>query len=158
MGPGSQRFRTFWGSAGRFCRTFHIAKSLLKEGAAEPQRFCRTLGAKPSFSRPCRFLSERPKRGRKNGTARKLSKSVEKLFDVFWRFLTFCALRENCRKVSKNFWRFLPCSKIVEKCRKTFWHFLTTFDVFWRFLTWPLSASPAFPGPADSSPKNRAHA
>ena len=55
------------------------------------------------------------KRGRKKGAARKLSKSVEKLFDTFWRFLTFFALRENCRKVSKNFWRFL-----------------TIFDVFWR--------------------------
>ena len=62
------------------------------------------------------------KRGRKKGAARKLSKSVEKLFDTFWRFLTFFALRENCRKVSKNF--------------------LTLFDDFWRFLTWPLSAGP----------------
>ena len=62
------------------------------------------------------------KRGRKKGAARKWSKSFEKLFDTFWRFLTFFALRENCRKVSKNF--------------------LTLFDDFWRFLMWPLSAGP----------------
>ena len=37
--------------------------------------------------------SEAPKRGRKKGAARKLSKSVEKLFDVF------CP----ARKLSKNF-------------------------------------------------------
>ena len=39
-GQGSQRFprilRNFWGSAGRFCRKFHIVKSLLKRGSAEP--------------------------------------------------------------------------------------------------------------------------
>ena len=51
-----------------------------------------------------------------------MSKSVEKSFDTFRRFLTFFALRENCRKVSKNF--------------------LTLFDDFCRFLTWPLSAGP----------------
>ena len=71
------------------------------------------------------------KRGRKKGAARKLSKSVEKLFDTFWRFLTFFALRENCRKVSKNF--------------------LTLFDDFWRFLTWPLSAGP-FCNPLTKAP------
>ena len=58
------------------------------------------------------YMSADCKRGRKKGAARKLSKSVEKLFDTFWRFLTFFALRENCRKVSKNF--------------------LTLFDDFWR--------------------------
>ena len=68
------------------------------------------------------FRSADCKRGRKIGAARKLSKSVEKLFDTFWRFLALFALRENCRKVSKNF--------------------LTLFDDFWRFLTWPLSAGP----------------
>ena len=49
--------------------------------------------------------SEPPKRGRKTGAARKLSKSVEiflTLFDAFWRFF---ALRKNCQKVSKNYWR-----------------------------------------------------
>ena len=40
------------GFAGRFCRTFHIVTSLLTKGSAEPERFCRTLGAKPSFSGP----------------------------------------------------------------------------------------------------------
>ena len=69
---------------------------------------------------------ESPKRGRKTGAARKLSKSVEKNVDTFWRFLTFFALREKRRKVSKIF--------------------LTLFDDFWRFLTWPLSAGP-FCGP-----------
>ena len=53
--------------------------------------------------------SEPPKRGRKNGATRKLSKSVSTLFDDF-----------------------LPCAKIVEKRQQTFWHFLTIFDVFWR--------------------------
>ena len=48
-------------------------------------------------------VSEPPKRGRKTGAARKLSKNVEKYFDTFWRFLTFFALREKCRKVSKIF-------------------------------------------------------
>ena len=43
--------RKFWGSAGRL----HIVKSLLKKGSAEPQRFCRTLGAKPSLSGPADF-------------------------------------------------------------------------------------------------------
>ena len=62
-------------------------------------------------------MSDPPKRGRKNGAARKLSKSVENTFDAFWLF-----------------WRFLPCAKIAEKSRKkklfdTFWRF---FDVFWR--------------------------
>ena len=65
------------------------------------------------------LFSEPPKRGRKNGAARKLSKSVEKLFDAFWRFLTFfCPARE--------------LSKTVEKL----------FDTFWRFLTWPVSTGP----------------
>ena len=76
--------------------------------------------------------SEPPKRGRKTGAARKLSKSVEKYFDTFWRFLTFFALREKCRKVSRIF--------------------LTLFDDFWRFLTWPLSAAP-FCGPLISRNK-----
>ena len=65
------------------------------------------------------LLSEPPWRGRKNGAARKLSKSVEKLFDAFWRFLTFFALRENCRKVPRS----------VEKVFDAFWRFLTLFDV-----------------------------
>ena len=43
------------------------------------------------------------------------AKIVEKCRKCFWHFLTFFALRENCRKVSKNF--------------------LTLFDDFWRFLT-----------------------
>ena len=47
---------------------------------------------------------EPPTRGRKNGAAQKLSKSVEQLFDTFWRFLPH---EENSRKVSKNFWHFL---------------------------------------------------
>ena len=64
--------------------------------------------------------SEPPKRGRKNGAARKMSKSVEKLFDTFWRFLRFFALREKCRKVSKNFW-----------------HFLTIFDRFCKVAPFP---------------------
>ena len=61
--------------------------------------------------------SEPPKRGRKNGAARKLSKSVKKLFDVFWRFLTFfCPARKLSNSVEKLFDTF-------------FWRFLT-------FLTW----------------------
>ena len=42
--------RNLWGSAGRFRETFRIVKSLSKKDSAEPQRFCRTVGAKPSFS------------------------------------------------------------------------------------------------------------
>ena len=58
----------------------------------------------------CLFLySEPPKRGRKTDATRKLSKSVENIFDAFWRFLTFFwrffALREKCWKVSKIFWK-----------------------------------------------------
>ena len=52
-GRGSQRFprnlRNLSGSPGRFCRTFHIVKTLLKKGSAEPLG---TLGSKPSFSGP----------------------------------------------------------------------------------------------------------
>ena len=44
--------RNLCGSAGRFCERFHIVKSLFKKSSAEPQRFCRTLGAKPSLSDP----------------------------------------------------------------------------------------------------------
>ena len=44
--------------------------------------------------------SEPPKRGRKDGAARKMSKNFLTLFDDFWRFF---ALRGKCRKVSKNF-------------------------------------------------------
>ena len=56
------------------------------------------------------------KRGRKKGAARKLSKSVEKLFDTFWRFLTvFCPARKLLKSVEKRF--------------DTFWRFLTFFDV-----------------------------
>ena len=73
-------------------------------------RRCSNSTSKKRFE--SKLLSADCKRGRKKGAARKLSKSVEKLFDTFWRFLTFFALRENCRKVSKNF--------------------LTLFDVFWR--------------------------
>ena len=53
-GPkGSPEFcGTFGGSAGRFCRMFHIATSLFKKGSAEPQKFCRTFPAKASFSGP----------------------------------------------------------------------------------------------------------
>ena len=55
-GLGSQRFLRIlqnpWGSAGRFCKTLHIVKSFLKKGSAEPQKFCRSLGFKPSFSGP----------------------------------------------------------------------------------------------------------
>ena len=75
--------------------------------------------------------SEPPKRGRKTGAARKLPKSVENIFDTFWRFLSFLALREKRQKVSKIF--------------------LTLFDDFWRFLTWPLSAGP-FCGPLTEEP------
>ena len=55
--------------------------------------------------------SETPKRGRKIGAARKMSRSVEKLFD--------------------DFWLFVPCAN-VEKCRNLSWHFLIILDVFWR--------------------------
>ena len=68
------------------------------------------------------FSIRAPRKGPEKWCRAKIVESVEKLFDVFWRFLTFFALRENCRKVSKNF--------------------LTLFDDFWRFLTWPLSAGP----------------
>ena len=37
------------------------------------------------------------------GTSRKACLENPELFDGFRRFLTFFALRENCRKVSKNF-------------------------------------------------------
>ena len=67
-----------------------------------------------------------PKRGRKIGAVRKLSKIYLTLLD--------------------DFWCFLPCAKNVEKCRRRFWLFLTLFDDFWPFLTWPLSAGP-FCGP-----------
>ena len=60
------------------------------------------------------FLSADCKRGRKKGAARKLSKSVEKLFDTFERFLTFFALRG---KLSKSVEKPLDAS-------------LTIFDVF----------------------------
>ena len=31
---------------------FHMVKGQLEKGSAAPQRFCRTLGAKPSFAGP----------------------------------------------------------------------------------------------------------
>ena len=43
------------------------------------------------------------KGGRKTGAARKLSKSVENIFDTFWQFLTSLAQREKCPKY------FLTC-------------------------------------------------
>ena len=70
------------------------------------------LGRVPYVQKSLLDNSEPPKRGWKNGAARKLSKSVENLFDTFWRFLTF-----------------LPCAKIVEILFDTFWRFLTLFDV-----------------------------
>ena len=63
--------------------------------------------------------SEPPKKGRKIGAARKLSKSVENIFD--------------------DLWLFLPCAKNVENCWKYYWHLLT----FWMR---PLSPGP-FCGP-----------
>ena len=70
----------------RTAKTVKTAKTVMK--------------AAPLNSTP--LLSEAPKRGRKTGAARKLSKSVENLFDIFGRFLTFFALREKCRKMSKS--------------------------------------------------------
>ena len=52
----SRILRNLWVSAGRFCGRFHIAKSKSKKNSAEPQRFCRTLGAKPSLSDPANSL------------------------------------------------------------------------------------------------------
>ena len=57
-----------------------------------------------------------PKRGQKTGAARKFSKSVENIFDIFWFFLTCFTLRENCRKS-------------VENIFDTFLCFVTLFDV-----------------------------
>ena len=73
------------------------------------------------------WSSEPPKRGQKTGAAQTLSKNVHSIFDTFWKFLTFFALRENCRKV----------------LRKYFWHFLTIFDVFFAVapFRWPLLRS-----------------
>ena len=73
-----------------------------------------------------KIFSEPPKRGRKMGAARKLSKSVENIFDTFWRFLMFFALREKRRKEPKIFLTF-------------FWRFLTFFDV--APFRWPLLRS-----------------
>ena len=47
-GPGSP----LKGCAWRFCRRVFIVEDLLKNPHTEPQNFCRTLGAKPSFSDP----------------------------------------------------------------------------------------------------------
>ena len=63
-----------------------------------------------------------PPKGPEKWCRVKIVKKCRNMFDAFWRFLTFFALRENCRKVSKNF--------------------LTIFADFLRFLTWPLSAGP----------------
>ena len=49
------------------------------------------------------LTSGAPKGGWKTGAERKLSKNDENIFDAFGRFLTFFALREKCRKVSKIF-------------------------------------------------------
>ena len=57
-GLGSQRFprilRNLWGSAGRFCRMFHIAESLLKKGSAEPKGSAELWEPRPSFSSPAK--------------------------------------------------------------------------------------------------------
>ena len=69
------------------------------------------------FGNPKSHFHQSPPKGVGKMVPReKLSKSVEKLFDAFWRFLSF-----------------FPCAKIVEKL---FRHFLTFFDA------WPLSAGP----------------
>ena len=73
------------------------------------------IGQVYCWNRVKQLFSEPPERGRKNGAARKWSKSVENFLTLF-----------------DDFWHFLPCAKIVE----------TIFDEFWRFLTWPLSAGP----------------
>ena len=44
--------QNLWGSAGGFSVTFCIVDNLPKNPHTEPQRFCRTLGAKPGFSYP----------------------------------------------------------------------------------------------------------
>ena len=53
-----------------------------------------------------------PPKGPEKWCRAKIVEKCRKTFDTFWRFLTFSALRENCRKLSKNF--------------------LTLFDDFWR--------------------------
>ena len=44
--------RNLWSSAGRFCGRVCVVETLSKSPHTKPQRFCRTLGAKPSFSGP----------------------------------------------------------------------------------------------------------
>ena len=48
-------------------------------------------------------------KGRKTGAARKLSKSVENIFDTdFWRFFALCEkMSKSVEKLLDNFWRFL---------------------------------------------------
>ena len=91
-----------------------------------PRPWCETMVAIPLWA-------QKTQNPRKGARKLKLSKSVENIFDDFWRFLTFFALREKYRKVSKIF--------------------LTLFDDFWRFLTWPLSAG-HFCGPL-KNPSNK---
>ena len=74
----------------------------------------------------CKLKSAPPKRGRKTSAARKLSKNVENIIEIFLTPLDV-------------FWRFLPCAKNVKKCLKIFW---TLFDDFWFFLTWPFPLAP----------------
>ena len=50
--PPPRILQNLWGSAGAFCGTFCIVQSQLNNPHTEPQRFYRTLGAKPSFSDP----------------------------------------------------------------------------------------------------------
>ena len=95
--------------------------------------------------------SEPPRRGRKTGATRENCRKVSKIFltlsDDFWGFLP-CAkkLSKSVENVFDTFWRFLRFFALREKCRKVSKIFLTLFDDFWRFSTWPLSAGP-FCGP-----------
>ena len=81
------------------------------------------LSCSEAWGPPQFWKNRAPQKGPENWCRAKI---VETSFDTSWRFWTFFALREKCRKVSKIF--------------------LTLFGAFWRFLLWPLSAGP-FCGP-----------
>ena len=107
-GRGSPEFCGVFGVLpARLCRTFQIVISLLKKCSAEPQRFCRTLGAKPNSSGAA---NSSPKSGRfaravSGESFRKESENSRRL----WLFpgsvrgfprKTPGKSRENCWKIS----------------------------------------------------------
>ena len=100
----------FWGRNSRI-----LAGKAFKNPHAEPQRLCKTLGAKPGFSDPASKLSGPQKRPAERGNVKKRRKSTGQISTFFDIFCAGQKASKIVKKVPKIF------STLFNKCR----HFST---------------------------------